>query len=81
MFYLALQPGMKRFREKFYGRRNESLRVHGRSLPVSWGLMGVTANAAGAFVLLRRELDDIGMVVNPAKTGSLPLKRHGPTAE
>ena len=37
-----------------------------------------TANTVRAFAFLRRELDDIGIVVNPAKTVVLPPKGHAP---
>ena len=45
---------------------------------MSLGLMGVTASTVRAVAFLRREVDDIGIVVNAAKTVALPLKRHGP---
>ena len=48
---------------------------------ISLGLMGITANTVRAFAFLRRELHDIGIVVNPAKTVALPPKGHAPTAE
>ena len=48
---------------------------------VSLGLMGVTANTVRVFAFVRRELDDIGIVVNPANTVVLPPKGHAPTAE
>ncbi|CAN0409834.1 unnamed protein product, partial [Laminaria digitata] len=48
---------------------------------VSLGLRGITANTVRAFAFLRRELDDIGIVVSPAKTVALPPKGHAPTAE
>ena len=48
---------------------------------VSLGLTGITANTIRAFAFLRRELDDIGIVVNAAKTVALPPKGHAPTME
>ena len=45
------------------------------------GLMGVTSNTARAVCFLRRELGDICLVVNPAKTVALPPKGHPPTTE
>lgn len=48
---------------------------------LSLGLMGVTANTDRAFAFLRRELDDIGLVINPAKIVALPPKGHAPTTE
>ena len=50
-------------------------------MDVSLGLMGVTANPVRAFAFLRRELDDTGIVVNPAKTVVLPPKGQAPTVE
>ena len=48
---------------------------------VSLGLAGITANTIRALAFLRRELDDIGIVVNAAKTVALPPKGHASTAE
>ena len=48
---------------------------------VSLSLMGVTVTTVEAFAFLRRELDDIGIIVNPANTVPPPPKRHAPTAE
>ena len=48
---------------------------------VSPGLVGVTVNTVGASVILRRELDGIGVVVNPTKTVALPPKGYAPTVE
>ena len=47
----------------------------------SLGLMGVAANTVRAFAIFWRELEDIGIVVNPAKTIALPPKGHALTAE
>ena len=48
---------------------------------VSLGLTGITANTIRAFAFLRRELEDIGIVVNTSKTVALLPKGHAPTAE
>ena len=48
---------------------------------VSLGLTRITADMVRAFAFLRQELQDIGIVVNPAKTVALPPKGHAPTAE
>ena len=48
---------------------------------VSLGLTGIAANMVRAFAFLQRELDDIGVVVNAAKTVALPPEGHTPTAE
>ncbi|CAN0592776.1 unnamed protein product, partial [Laminaria digitata] len=71
MFCLALRPGLKRFRQEFEG---EGVEAFAYMDDVSLGLMGITANTVRAFTFLRRELDDIGIVVSPAKTVALPLK-------
>ena len=43
--------------------------------------MGVTPNTARAFALLRRELEDNGIVVNTTKNMALALKGQAPTGE
>ena len=48
---------------------------------VSLGLMGVTADAVRTFAFLQRKLDDIGLVVNLAKTAALPPEGPSPTTE
>ena len=48
---------------------------------VSLGLTRITADTVRAFAFLRQDLEDIGIVVNPAKTVALPPKGHAPTAE
>ncbi|CAN0458038.1 unnamed protein product, partial [Laminaria digitata] len=78
MFCLALRPGLKRFRQEFEG---EGVEAFAYMDDVSLGLMGITANMVRAFAFLRRELDDIGIVVSPAKTVALPPKGHALTAE
>ncbi|CAN0560929.1 unnamed protein product [Laminaria digitata] len=78
MFCLALRPGLKRFRLEFEG---EGVEAFAYMDDVSLGLMGITANTGRAFAFLRRELDDIGIVVSPAKTVALSPKGHTPTAE
>ncbi|CAN0519985.1 unnamed protein product [Laminaria digitata] len=78
MFCLALRPGLKRFRQEFEGKGVEAFAYMD---DVSLGLMRITANTVRAFAFLRRELDDIGIVVSPAKTVALPPKGHAPTAE
>ena len=47
----------------------------------SLGLTETPANTVKTFAFLRRELDDIGIVVNAAKTAALLPKGHAPTAE
>ncbi|CAN0515098.1 unnamed protein product, partial [Laminaria digitata] len=78
MFCLAVRPGLKRFRQEFEGEGVESFAYMD---DVSLGLMGISTNTVRAFAFLRRELDDIGIVVTPAKTVALPPKGHAPTAE
>ena len=78
MFRLALRPWLKRFREEFEG---EGVEAVAHVDDVSFGLMGVTANTVRTFPFLQRELSDIGIVVNSAKTVALPPKGHAPTAE
>ena len=41
---------------------------------ISLGIIGVTANTGRAFAFLRRELEDVGLVANPAKTVALQPK-------
>ena len=48
---------------------------------VSLGLTGITANTIRAFVFLRQELENIGIVVNTSKTVDLPPKGHARTME
>ena len=67
----------KAFQEGIREGRSGILRVHG----LSRGLTRVTANTIRAFAFLRRELEDIGVVVNTSKTVALPPKGHSPTAE
>ena len=78
IFCLALQPGLKRFREESEGERVEAFPYMD---DVSLGLVGVTTNTVRAFAYLRRELEDVGIVVETAKTVVLPLKRRSPTAK
>ena len=47
MFWLALRPGLKRFREEFEGEGVESFAYLD---DISLGLIGVTANAVRAFL-------------------------------
>ena len=78
MFCLALRPGLKRFRQE---SEIEGVEAFAYIDDVSLGLTRITANTVRAFVFLRQEPDDIGIVVNAAKTMALPLKEHAPTAE
>ena len=48
---------------------------------VSLGLTEITASTVRAIAFLRRELDDIGIVVNAAKTVELPPRMLAPMAE
>ena len=77
-FCLALRPGLKRFREEFEGKGVEAFAYMD---DVSFDLMGDMANTVRAFAFLRRELEAIAIVVNTAKTMTLPPKGHAPTAE
>ena len=78
MFYLALEPGLKRFREELEG---EGVEAFAYMDDVSLGLTRITINTVRSFAFLRRELEDIGIAVNTAKTVALPPKGHGPTAK
>ena len=71
MFWLALRPGLKSFREEF---EREGVEAFAYVDDVSLGRMGITGNTVRAFAFLRREIEDIGIVVNPAKTIALPPK-------
>ena len=64
----------KAFQRGIRKRRSGGLRVHGRCR----GKHGQDDYSIAAFVLLRRELEDIGIVV---KTVALPSKGHAPTSE
>ena len=48
---------------------------------ISLGLIRITADTVRSFAFLRRELGDIGTMVNPGKTIALPPKGYVPTAE
>lgn len=61
MFCLTFRLGLLRFREDF--EREAGIFAHMND--VFLGLMRVTSNTARAFFPLRRELDDIVIVVNP----------------
>ena len=78
MFCLALRPGLKRFREEF---EREGVETFAYMDDVSLDLMKITVDTVRAFAFLRRELEDIGIVVNPANTIALPPKGYAPTAE
>ena len=78
MFCLALRPGLKRFRPEF---EREGVEAFACMDDVSLGYTGITANTIRASAFLRRELDDIGIVVNATKTVVLPPKGHAPTME
>ena len=78
MFSLALRPGLKRFRQEF--ERN-GVEAFACTDDVPLGLTGITANTIIVFAFLRRELEDIGIVVNTSKAVTLPPKGHAPTAE
>ena len=77
MFCLGLQPGRERFRVEF----EEGVEAFAYMDDVSLGLTRITADTVRAFAFLRQELEDIGIVVNHAKTVALPPKGHAPTAE
>ena len=78
MSCLALRPGLKRFREEC---EREGVEAVAYMDDVSLGLMGMTANTIRAFTSLRRELENIGIVVNTSKTVDLPPKGHARTME
>ena len=78
MFCLALRPGLKHFREEF---EREGVEAFAHTDYVSLGLMRITTGTVRAFAFVRWELEDIGIVVNPAKTITLPPKGYEPTAE
>ena len=78
MFRLALRPGLKRFRQEF---EREGVEAFAYMDNVALGLTGITANTIRAFAFLRRELDDIDIVVNAAKTVALPPTGHARTME
>lgn len=46
-----------------------------------WTRVEVPANTVSASTPPRRELDDIGIVINPVKSVVQPPKEHAPTAE
>ena len=76
MFCLSLRPGLKRFREE-----GEGVEAFAYIDDVSLGLLRITADKVRALAFLRQELEDTGVVVNPAKTVALPPKGHTMTAE
>ena len=78
MFCLAMRPGLKRFRQEF---ERETVEAFAYMDDVFLGLTGITANAVRVFAFLRRELDDICIVVKDAKTVVLSPKGHAPTVE
>ena len=78
MFCLASRPGQQQFRQKLERERVEIFAYMG---DVSLGLTGITANTIRAFAFLRRELGDIDIVVNAAKTVALPPEGRAPTME
>ena len=70
MFCLALQPGLKRFREEIEGEVETSAYMN----DVSVGLLRITANTIRAFAFLRRGLEAIGIVISTTKIVALPQK-------
>lgn len=78
MFYLSLRPGLKYARAEFEGEEVEAFTEMGST---TLGLMGANTSTATATPFLRRELDEIDGVVNPAKIMMLPPKGHAPTVE
>ena len=75
MCSLALRPGLKRFREEFERKEVEAFAYMD---DVSLNLIGITANTSRAFASLRRDLEDIGIVINTSKTVALPPAGHAP---
>ena len=78
VFCLTLRPGLERFREEF---EREGVEAFAYMVDVYLGLTGIKVNTIRAFAFLRRELEDIGIVINTSKTVALPEKSHAPTAE
>ena len=78
MFCVVLRPGLKRLREEF---EREGAEAFAYMDDVSLGFTRTTPDTAKSFVFLRRELEDIGIVVNPVKTIALPPNGYAPTAE
>ena len=78
MVCTTLRPGLKRCRDEFEGEGVEAFAV---MKYVSLGLVEVTANTVRAFAFLRRELEDIDIVINTTKTVALPPNKHTSTAE
>ena len=72
---LALHPGLRRFREELEAEGVEAVACMGDA---SLGLMRITADTVTAVAFLRRELEDIGVVANHAKTVVLPPKNVRP---
>ena len=77
-FCLALRARLKHFREDLEGERVQASAYMG---DIYLGPLGAKANTVRDTSSPRRELDDIGNVVNPTKIVALPPKRHAPTAE
>lgn len=77
MFCLTLRPELKRFREELEGEGVQAFACIG---DVSLGLVRITADTVRTFAFLRRELEDIGIVVDHAKTVVLPPKMYALTA-
>lgn len=77
-FSLALRPGLKRLGEQL---EREGVGVFAHTGDTSLGLMGLTVNTVRATAFPRRELDNVGVVVNPTKTVVLPPKGHAPTTK
>ena len=78
MFCLAVRPGLTRFRQEF---EREGVETFEYTDDTFLGLMGITVNTIRAFAFLRREIEDIGIVVNTSKTVALPPKDHAPKAK
>ena len=74
----GVATGAEAFRR---GARGKGIEAFAYMDGVSLCLVGVTINAVRIFAFLRRELDAIGIVVNPAKTVAIPPTGHAPSAE
>lgn len=75
---LALRPGMKGFGHGFEVQGVEAIAYIDYASHV---LMGLPAYTVKAFAYLRRELEELEVVGNPAKTVALPPNEYAPKVE
>ncbi|CAN0379356.1 unnamed protein product, partial [Laminaria digitata] len=76
---ISLRPGLKLFREEIEGDGVEPFALHGRRH--AWPHGGYGKHHKRAIPSLRRELDGVSIVANPATTVALSPQGHVPTAE